>query len=888
MRTIDSLSPGQWESLQDLFDAALTGDAPERARLLEQVRSSDPQLAQSLASMLATHEKWSERTGEMRSDLGYLAEATTLLAKGDSIGPYRIVGVLGEGGMGVVYLAERADGEVTLTVAIKLARPGLLEGATRQRFLRERELLAGLNHPHITRLFDAGVNAAGQPYFVMEFVRGISVDRWCDAHRLDLRARLRLFLDVCLAVEYAHAQLVLHRDIKADNVLVDAAGVAKLIDFGIATPIRLDATQVEATAMSSRLFSPSNVAPEQLNGGPVGVACDIYQLGTLLYGLLCGRPVFDLEGRTLRTIEDTILHQAPVAPSARARRMDPACALARGLADPDALARRLAGDLDEIVLMALRKEPGRRYTSVRHLVEDIQRHLDLQPVRARGSHRGYRARLFVKRNWRALALGAAAALATVAFVSALVVQSRQLTIERDRAVAERQRAQAQQRRAEIQTERAEATTRFLVGVFKAADPRVAMRNATPIGEVLENGRLRLDTELEGHPELAADLSFALANIYDDIGDEAHALKYAQRALQEREALAPGTLPVADSLGLLATVERSAHDCPASVRDGARANALYRTLGIGPGRSVEMNLAIIDCERRAKGMLATRARARALLGDLLRDRQATPLQIATAEQQAAAYAGMVRDWKDGLPLLRSAIDRLERGTPKMPVEVLEAKLELAYALGQDEQFDPAIALFQSTADAFERIYGHDSLSYAFFLQSRGGTLENAGRIRDAEADFLEEKRIIDLKEPGVQPDQAAVAFSLAEFYEHARKDQPRAGRYFMEAVRISTQATGARTSPTPGYRFYFALWQAHVGRYRDAVGSFQALLPDVPIASELGIEVRLAMVAVLLRAGQPDASARLLAACEQAIAAHPEFDVPDIREGLARARKGELE
>ncbi len=869
MKVHDTLSTAQWAQLQALFDRALQAGPEERRALLDETGTGEPLLAQSLAAMLAAHEQWRDRTEDARGDWQRQAHASALLANGESIGPYRILGVLGEGGMGVVYRAERADGEVALTAAIKVLRPGALDAVARERFQRERDLLAGLNHPHIARLFDAGVGAGLQPFFVMEYVRGTTIVHWCDERRLDVRGRLKLFLDVCDAVRYAHNQLVLHRDIKPSNVLVDDAGVAKLIDFGIAKPIALDESAAARTATEYRFFSPSNVAPEQLRGERVGVACDVYQLGTLLYELLCGRPIFELEGRTPRAIEEAITRQMPLAPSLRARDGTPGAAQARACADAQALARQLAGDLDEIALMALRKEPSRRYASVEQLMEDVRRHLDVLPVRARGSHRGYRAALFVKRHWRPLVLAGAAVAAVAAFVTALDVQSRQLQQQRDRAVAEQHRA--------------EEATGFLVGVFKAADPKQSMSRNTPIGEVLQNGSRKIDSELKGQPRLMADLSGALASIYLDIDAFADAQKYARRAAELRERLEPGSIALAEALGQLTAIDAAVGDCKATLADGGRALGLYRAAGAGVARSVDVQDAIIRCEAHEKGYEYGRDRSSALLAALQHDPSATALQLAHQEVELADYLNELEDLESATRMRRSAVDRLQRSPWRDSAEAMSAQEALANSLSLGGKFDEARAIFDRLVPQYRKLYGDNALSYAQVLVERGANDEDAGRGRAAEADFLEVRRIRTAAHKGLHSDQARIAFDLGMLYEYEFKDLPRAGPYYDEALRIANATLGPHDLNTLKMRSNRAIYLERAFRDREADPELDTLRSEVSTRLKEGIGIRLALAAIRMKAGRKAEADGLLAECEAAIKARP--DLAELQQDVVTVRKG---
>jgi len=284
------------------------------------------------------------------------------------IGPYRVVRELARGGMGVVYLAERADGQFEQRVALKLMKRGMDSEEIHQRFLAERQILAQLTHPHIARLLDGGVSNEGQPYFAIEYVDGTAITAHCEARQLGVEQRLRLFLDVCDAVRYAHQNLVVHRDLKPSNILVTADGQAKLLDFGIAKLLRQETGETGLTQTGLRVMTPEYAAPEQVLGEPVTTATDVYALGAVLYELLTGRRAHHLQSRTPTEVERVICEVEPEAPSA---------------VTTGALRKRLRGDLDTIALTALKKEPERRYPTVEQLASDVARFLGGLPVTAR-------------------------------------------------------------------------------------------------------------------------------------------------------------------------------------------------------------------------------------------------------------------------------------------------------------------------------------------------------------------------------------------------------------------------------------------------------------------------------------------------------------------------
>jgi non-specific serine/threonine protein kinase/serine/threonine-protein kinase len=405
---------------------------------------------------------------------------------GQQLGAYRLVRLLGQGGMGRVYLAERNDSTYRGQVAIKLMRRGLDGDAVLRRFLNERQILAGLNHPNIARLLDGGVTADGFPYIVMEYVDGQPIDAWCRARETGLSARLELFLQVCAAVQHAHQRLLIHRDIKPGNVLVTAEGVPKLVDFGIAKILTPDlaAAELVQTAEYLPMLTPQYAAPEQVLGAPVTTATDVYALGLLLYELLTGVSAFAGAQATTRQMFDAVIHDEPRRPS-----------IAAGTRD-----RRLEGDLDNIVLMALRKEPGRRYDSVERLAADLRHHLAGEPVAAQRATFGYVAGKFVRRNAIPVA---AAGVAAIALVAGAGVAAWQAHV----ANAERQRAE----------KRFEDVRRLANAMIFEVNAEIE-NGPTKAREVLVGKALEYIDSLAAEKSLEPALRRELAAAYEQIGD----------------------------------------------------------------------------------------------------------------------------------------------------------------------------------------------------------------------------------------------------------------------------------------------------------------------------------------------------------------------------------
>jgi serine/threonine-protein kinase len=434
---------------------------------------------------------------------------------GSMLGVFRVEEELGRGGMSTVYLASRSDQEFEQKVAIKVLRRNFSNPEQERRLLAERQILAHLSHPNIARLLDGGRTPDGWPYFVMEVIDGLPIDRYCDDHRLSLAQRIRLFQKVCKAVHYAHRNLVVHRDIKPSNVLVAADGEPKLLDFGIAKVLD-PAFSYENTATVNRMGTPGYTSPEQILGHPITTASDVYNLGVLLYQLLTGcRPYEFSDSTPGREIEAAILSKPPILPSIAP--IDGQIAAARK-ERPDSLKRRLSGDLDNIVLTALRQEPERRYKSVEHLAEDLDRYLGGHPVRARTDSLLYRTHKFIRRHWVGVATTLGTVLISVLFVIALVRQQADTELQRDRA---------------------EQVSQMLVSLFELGGPNPSKGNSLTARELLDLGREQLDL-LEAQDETQAMLRDTLGGLYEELGlfgeaEELYQLAYRQRLDELGEA-----------------------------------------------------------------------------------------------------------------------------------------------------------------------------------------------------------------------------------------------------------------------------------------------------------------------------------------------------------------
>ncbi|MFG0320260.1 MAG: serine/threonine-protein kinase, partial [Planctomycetota bacterium JB042] len=534
------MPPDRWDRLEAIFHDALERRAEERDAFVEAASGGDRGLAEEVRRMLAAD---ADAEGLVAPSPGALARkiaTSAVLEVGERLGAWRVVRPIASGGMGSVFLAERDDRRFEQRVAIKVIRRELVAEGTTERFRRERRLLARLRHPNVARLLDGGETDDGRPYLVMEHVDGEPIDAYCDGRRLAIERRIELFRDVCAAVDEAHRNLVVHRDLKPSNILVTADGTPKLLDFGIAKLLEEpDDLEPDLTRTGNRPMTPGYASPEQVRAEPTTTATDVYSLGVVLYELLTGqRPYgptvtggYELE-RAICETTPTRPSDAVAAPSVGSPERPPDAAGRLRSSRPEALRRRLAGDLDNIVLRAMQKDPTRRYPSAGALGDDLRRHLLDLPVAARPDSVAYRARKFVKRNRLAAAMIGVAATAVIGGTAGAV---------RWAVVAERERERAAEAAEgeRLQSDRFRAVNAFLGDLLSAASP-AGLGTDVPVGAVLDRAAARIDDELDD-PSVEMDVRLTIGRTYSAIGRHADAALHFEAAL----ALARRHLPADD-------------------------------------------------------------------------------------------------------------------------------------------------------------------------------------------------------------------------------------------------------------------------------------------------------------------------------------------------------
>ena len=499
-----------WPALSALLDEALALPQAERDAFVDALGTEHAARRETLRALLAHAAR--VETGDFLGALPAIAlregqDALPQPAPGAEVGPYRLIEELGIGGMGAVWLAERADGSLKRKVALKLPRVSW-DPSFAQRSLRERDILAALEHPHIARLYDAGVDALGRPFLAMEYVPGLPIDAWCDARRLPLAARVELLRQVADAVAYAHRRLVVHRDLKPSNMLVTDDGQVRLLDFGIARLLGAEGGPAAEHTLAAPAFTVNYASPEQLQGQPLATATDIYSLGVVAHELLCGTRPFDhLPERGAARVQAILA--ADVAPPSR--RLPAAAAAAARASTPAALQRALRGDLDAILLRALARQREQRYPSAEALADDLLRWRDGRPVSAQRPHAGYLLGKFVRRHRLAVGAGTAALLALVLTTGVALVQGQQ---------------------AREQAQRAQASRDFLAGLFERADPDLRAGRDATLREQLEPAE-REAARLP--PEQRREVLATVAGLWEKLGDRGRAAQVQARLSELWEA-----------------------------------------------------------------------------------------------------------------------------------------------------------------------------------------------------------------------------------------------------------------------------------------------------------------------------------------------------------------
>jgi eukaryotic-like serine/threonine-protein kinase len=677
--------PDRWARVEQLFDAVADMPGPERAAYLRKACGDDSELRDYIEALARSDvAKNTVIEDAIHVVLDIAAPDTGSLADivGERIGPYRIASVIGSGGMGVVYLAERADEHFRQQVAIKVVRQRLIDPEIQARLVGERQILANLHHPNIARLFDGGTTADGTPYLVMEYIDGLPIDEYCDGRRLTVNERLELFRKICSAVHYAHQNLVVHRDIKPTNILVTADGTPKLLDFGIAKLLDAGGAATDGlTRAGAVMMTPENATPEQVLNGPITTATDIYALGLLLYRLLTGQPAYQL-GSSPSAVARVVCEQDPERPSTAVARYT-TTASGPGETRPELiwryrgttrekLSRLLKGDLDNIVLLALRKEPQRRYRSANELSEDLRLHLASLPVLAQADTWSYRTGKFIRRHVAGVAMSVALVGLLVAFGVAMTVQNQRIAEERDTAM-------------QVST--------FLEEIFMAPDPGNARGLDISAKEILAKGAERI-SGLDSQPAVQATLMETIGRVYFNLGEYAPSIEMLEASLRIRSS----------NLGELHPL--------VSATKNQLALPLIRTA---------------DYERAEILLREALDRNRSLYGESSTEVAANFYNLAELHQATGNLDEAER-------LARESIDIYAAQGELHAAELAEGKSALARILVVNNELDQAETLYREALALVQAHLGDDHPLNAYYLQNLAVVLNSKGDTVTAEAMF----------------------------------------------------------------------------------------------------------------------------------------------------------
>ncbi len=814
----------RWYQVRAVFEEALDLEPAQRQELLAGLA---PDLRSEVETLLGWHgnaEGFLERppspppefTGEMELQ---------------QVGAYRPVELLGQGGMGSVYLAVRADDAYRKRVAVKVLGAGLGDRERVARFRAERQILARLDHPNIARLLDGGTTADGRPYLVMEHVDGIPVDAYCDGRRLTTAERLRLFLKICAAVRYAHQNLIVHRDLKPANILVTADGEPKLLDFGIAKLLEDDGLDMTVLRTEPGLspLTPRYASPEQVSGGAITALSDVYALGVLLYELLTGHRPYAEETSRLDEVVRAIRTAEPERPSAVIERvveraggdgstalLTPETVSAVRDGDRRLLRRRLEGDLDNVLLMALRKEPQRRYSSVEQLALDLESHLAGRPVRARPDTFFYRTGKLLGRHRLAAATAGVAVLALAGFIAALLVQ-RGTLFEQRRALIE-QRGQLLAER-----NRAATVSTFLTGVFATPDPTRSRGEAVTARELLDRGVAGIDRDLARYPGARADLLLTMGRSYRNLGLYAEAEPLLLRSLAERRALGPETAGTAESLHELAELASLAGRYGPAEGWERQALALRRRLyGNGSAEVVESlgRLARILELRGDYAAAGTAHREVLALARRRGDRGA----LAMSLDRYAILESQSGDLEQAEALFREALTLGRQAWGDLHPEVALIRNDLALLLKDRGRLAESEALLTATERTQRRLFRGPHPHLVTTLNNFGQLRVEQGRFADAERLYRASIAMARQVFAGDHPRVSATLQNLGDLY--ISQGYPRqAEDFYRQALDIRRRLLSPGHPDTAATLNNLARSLAAQGRLAEAEATFTGALQE---------------------------------------------------------------
>jgi serine/threonine protein kinase/tetratricopeptide (TPR) repeat protein len=835
---VPQLSPERWSALSPYLDEGLELAPDERAAWIASIRSRDAALGADLEQLFADHDDL-RQAGFLDPEVPlFEAPPAAGSLEGQTLGAYRLVAPIGEGGMGSVWLAERCDGRFEGRAAVKLLNIALVGRTGEERFRREGNFLAKLTHPHIAHLIDAGVSVAGQPYLVLEYVDGPSIDRYCVEHALSIDARIHLFLDILDAVAHAHANLIVHRDIKPANVLVNANGQVKLLDFGIAKLLDDDARwngdsgpdAKPLTREAGAVLTPTFAAPEQLARAQVTTATDVYALGVLLYILLTGQHPAGDAVRSPVTLMRAIVEVEPRPMSTVVSRPDTSEALAghatRCSTTVNKLRRTLQGDLDTIVGKALKKDPSERYASVTALADELRRFLRHEPINARPDTLRYRTARFARRHIQ----GVVTTIIAVLMLGGLTIyHTTRLAAERDRAQQEATRAAQQAAKA---AKVSEALTGLLMGVDPFANP--GARDGQSVRGMLDAGAERVRSELAAEPEAQAAIFTVLGRLYRRYGVYDSAQAFLQQALESgRRVFGNEHVSVAQTLNDLGALQSDRGDYANALQTLDRALNMRRKLLGTEHEDVAVTLVELGRIYQDQGF---NQRAEPLLREAL----AIRLKVLGEEHGEVANSltglgSVLRlngDLAGAEALLRQSVALNRKARGEDHANTGTSLHDLALVVASRGHHAEAEALFRQALDTERKALGdkHPTVAATFNALSR--VLLHQGRHAEAATTLQEALNIVRPALGNAHQLVAIYAINLGAV-QLARDDAAAAEALVREGLKIRSIAPGI----VPSRRRTFAEDDWSLGATKSLLGAALVKLHRYADAESLLLEAR---------------------------------------------------
>jgi serine/threonine-protein kinase len=743
------IDPRHWTDLNRLLDVALELPLTERDRWLATLDAQYEWLKPQLGDLLSRAARMGTldalNTLPKLDDIS--ASDAAVEAPGSLVGPYRLIRELGAGGMGSVWLAERTDGLINRPVALKLPHIASRRIGLAERMAREREILATLTHPNIARLYDAGVTAEGRPYLALEYVEGQPIDVYCDERGLDAPSRLKLFLQVSDAVAYAHAKLIIHRDLKPANILVTNAGEVRLLDFGVAK--LLDEGQAKATqltALSGRALTLDYASPEQICGEPLTIATDVYSLGVVLYEVLSGAKPYRLKRGSSAALEEAILQAEPVKPSDAAKPM---------------LRRALQGDVDCIVLKALKKKADARYATINELADDISRKLARRPIRARPDGTWYRVRMFVVRNRAAVSIAVTVAVVVLLSLATALRQGQVATQEAKRAAEVKQ---------------------LLVSIFQGADPFKGTGEPLSAVDLLRQARARFDTTRIDDPAIRLELLNTLGESMLNLDDDQEAMRVLEHAAQLIPAVGAQELQSLRARRLLAEAKAKRGQAQPARQE---LDAILVLLNTQPSRYPEELVSALVQKAQIENLEGLYEAALATASQALKASEAhlgakTPQAVSALLQISHAHDYLRRS-NESLNAARAAYRMAQEvyGSHEGHPGANAARMQYAIALVDQDQIEEAVGLMKISLAAATKLYGPRARIVGHYHAAMVQYLISCGRISEA----LEHSQLaMEIHEPLLEPGSSRHAALL-----DARGLALLSARRAAESVPISTRA-----------------------------------------------------------------------------------------------------